>query len=41
MHALLPVAGKGASEWDYAPIPVLGPVIGALLAGLVIRAAAI
>jgi glycerol uptake facilitator protein len=41
VHALLPVAGKGASEWDYALIPVLGPIIGALLAGLVIRAIAI
>jgi glycerol uptake facilitator protein len=29
VHALLPVAGKGPSEWDYAAIPVLGPVIGA------------
>jgi glycerol uptake facilitator protein len=41
VHALLPVAGKGPSEWDYAAIPVLGPVIGALLAGIVIRAASI
>ena len=28
-HALLPIAGKGGSDWGYAPIPVLGPVIGA------------
>lgn len=41
MHALLPLAGKGTSGWDYAPIPVVGPIIGALLAGWVIRAAAI
>jgi glycerol uptake facilitator protein len=41
MHALLPLAGKGKSEWDYAPIPVVGPLIGALLAGWLIRAAAI
>jgi glycerol uptake facilitator protein len=41
IHALLPVAGKGPSEWNYAMIPVLGPVIGALLAGLLIRFAAI
>ena len=41
IHALLPVAGKGSSEWDYAMIPVLGPFIGALLAGLLIRFAAI
>ena len=37
MHSLLPLAGKGPSGWDYAPIPVVGPVIGALLAGLAIR----
>ena len=41
MHALLPLAGKGKSGWDYAAIPVVGPVIGALLAGWLIRAAAI
>ena len=41
VHALLPVAGKGPSEWDYAAIPVMGPVIGALLAGIVIRAISI
>jgi glycerol uptake facilitator protein len=32
-HALLPIAGKGSSGWDYAPIPIIGPVIGAVLAG--------
>ena len=36
-HALLPIAGKGGSDWGYAPIPVLGPVIGAALAGLFLR----
>lgn len=34
MHALLPVSGKGGSQWDYAWIPVIGPVIGALAATL-------
>jgi len=37
-HFLLPIAGKGGSDWGYAWIPVLGPVIGALLAGLLFRA---
>jgi glycerol uptake facilitator protein len=37
-HAILPIAGKGGSDWGYAPIPVLGPIIGAALAGLVLRA---
>jgi glycerol uptake facilitator protein len=32
MHALLPV--KGTSDWNYAWIPVLGPIIGASLAAL-------
>jgi glycerol uptake facilitator protein len=33
-HALLPIAGKGSSGWDYAAVPVAGPVIGAILGGL-------
>ncbi len=33
-HALLPVAGKGSSDWGYAWIPVAGPITGAILAGL-------
>ncbi len=41
MHALLPLAGKGSSEWDYALVPVVGPIIGAVLAGLLVRAIAI
>jgi len=32
-HALLPVAAKGGSDWGYAPIPVIGPLIGGALAG--------
>jgi glycerol uptake facilitator protein len=32
MHALLPVQGKGKSGWEYAWIPVVGPIIGAVLA---------
>lgn len=37
-HALLPIAGKGGSDWGYAWIPFLGPCVGGLLASLVIRA---
>jgi glycerol uptake facilitator protein len=29
MHAVLPVAGKGSSDWGYAWVPVVGPLIGA------------
>lgn len=36
-HAVLPIAGKGPSDWGYALIPVAGPVIGAILAGLFVR----
>ncbi len=30
-HALLPIAGKGGSDWGYAWIPVVGPIIGGIL----------
>jgi glycerol uptake facilitator protein len=32
-HAVLPIAGKGHSDWGYAWIPVVGPIVGALVAG--------
>ena len=31
MHAILPIAGKGASDWGYAWIPVVGPLAGGAL----------
>jgi glycerol uptake facilitator protein len=37
MHAVLPIAKKGDSDWGYAGVPVLGPLIGGALAGLVLR----
>jgi glycerol uptake facilitator protein len=36
-HSLLPIAQKGGSDWSYAPVPIAGPLIGATLAGLLIR----
>lgn len=36
-HALLPIAGKGSSDWGYAWIPVVGPVAGAVIMGLFLR----
>lgn len=36
-HALLPIAGKGGSDWGYAPIPVIGPLVGGALAGALLR----
>ena len=34
MHAILPIKNKGGSEWSYSWIPVVGPIIGAVLAAL-------
>jgi glycerol uptake facilitator protein len=36
-HALLPIPGKGGSNWRYAPIPVFGPLLGGVLAALFLR----
>lgn len=33
-HALLPIPGKGSSDWDYGWIPVVGPMIGATLVAI-------
>lgn len=35
MHSLLPIPNKRDGDWGYAPIPVLGPIIGGLLAAVV------
>jgi glycerol uptake facilitator protein len=34
-HAVLPIAGKGGSDWAYSWIPILGPTIGGVLGALV------
>ncbi|MFD4692871.1 MIP/aquaporin family protein [Streptomyces sp. NPDC058463] len=33
VHALLPLPNKGGSDWGYAWVPVVGPLLGAALAG--------
>lgn len=37
MHAILPIAGKGSSNWGYAAIPILGGLIGGALAGIFLK----
>ena len=37
-HALLPIPGKGPSDWGYAWIPVVGPLIGGTIAALAFKA---
>ncbi|AXH35524.1 aquaporin family protein [Humibacter sp. BT305] len=32
-HAFLPIKGKGSSDWSYSWVPVVGPIIGGVLAG--------
>ena len=37
-HAILPIAGKGSSNWSYAWIPVVGPILGGSLGALFYKA---
>lgn len=39
VHTLLPIPHKGTSDWGYAWIPVVGPLIGGALAGLIYNVA--
>lgn len=32
LHSLLPLRNKGTSDWNYAWVPIIGPILGALLA---------
>jgi glycerol uptake facilitator protein len=34
-HALLPIAGKGGSDWSYAWVPVVGPALGGVVGAIV------
>ena len=34
-HAILPIAGKGGSNWWYAIVPVLGPIAGGMLGAVI------
>ena len=35
MHFVLPIKGKGPSDWGYAAIPVFGPIVGGILAAII------
>ena len=39
IHALLPIPNKRNSDWSYAWIPVIGPIVGGLIAVALFRAA--
>lgn len=34
MHAILPIPGKGTSDWGYSWIPIFGPIVGTAVAAL-------
>lgn len=36
-HAVLPIPGKGGSDWSYAWVPIVGPVIGGIIAAIVFK----
>ena len=38
MHAILPIPGKGPSDWSYAWIPVVGPIVGGIIGALLFDA---
>jgi glycerol uptake facilitator protein len=35
MHFVLPIKGKGSSDWGYAAVPVIGPIVGGILAAII------
>jgi glycerol uptake facilitator protein len=37
-HAILPIAGKGDSDWGYSWIPVVGPIVGGIVGAVIFNA---
>lgn len=37
-HALLPISGKGKSDWGYAPVPIVGPLLAGGAGAVIIKA---
>ena len=40
-HAVLPISGKGGSDWSYALIPVVAPLVGGAIAAGIVKLAGI
>jgi len=40
-HAIMPIAGKGSSDWGYALVPVIGPLVGAGIGSVFCKAVGI
>lgn len=40
-HALLPIPGKGGSDWDYAWVPVVAPIVGGVIGAQLFKALAL
>jgi glycerol uptake facilitator len=38
IHAILPIPGKGGSDWAYSWIPVVGPIVGGVVGALIAKA---
>ena len=38
MHAILPIPGKGGSDWAYSWIPVVGPIVGGVIGAFAAKA---
>ncbi|MBI1784145.1 aquaporin, partial [Candidatus Sumerlaeota bacterium] len=38
MHAILPIAGKGGSDWEYSWIPVVAPILGGVIGAMLFAA---
>ncbi len=39
MHFILPIPGKGSSDWAYSMVPVIGPIVGAVIGAFIAKAA--
>ncbi len=40
-HAILPISGKGGSDWSYALVPIVGPLVGGAVGAGIVKLAGI